>query len=100
MGWLAHAFATEESAPRWTPEDEALLDRLAAEVARRGLQAPALLFLESVKPLNFVGSQALVFLQPLAGAVFSAAEWKRAAAVLERREALPRLLERIRTAKC
>ena len=97
---LAHAFSLEDPAPRWTPEDEALLDRLAGEVARRGLSTPAVLLLESVRPLNFVGSQAMVFLQPLAGTVLSAGEWARAAALLERREALSRLTDRIAAPRC
>ncbi len=94
MGWLAHAFALGDPAP-WTPEDEALLDRLASEVVRRGLQTPAVLFLESSKPLNFLGSQAMTFLQPMAGTLFNAVEWERVAALLERREALERLAARI-----
>lgn len=76
-------------------EDEALLDRLAAEVAKRRMQAPAVLLLESVKPLNFVGSQALTFLQPLVGTLFSNVQWERVALILERREAIEMLIRRI-----
>ena len=95
MGWLAHAFALGDPQAPWAPEDEALLDRLASEVARRGMQAPAVLFLEGLRPLNFLGSQAVTFLQPLAGMLFSATEWDRVARILERREALGSLMERI-----
>ena len=94
LSWLEHAFAPEASVP-WTPADEALLERLAAGVARRGLKAPAVLFLESLRPLNFVGSQAMLFLQPMAGAALSGGEWERAARLLERRESLARLMEKI-----
>mgnify|MGYP001562322087 CR=1 FL=1 len=90
---MAHAFAVKGEP--LSIEDEALLDRLAAEVAKRRMQAPAILFLESVKPLNFVGSQALVFLQPLVGALFSTVQWERVTAILERREALELLIRRI-----
>ena len=98
MGWLDHAFALKDPGASWEPEDDALLDRLAAEVAKRRMQAPAVLFLHSVQPLNFLGSQAMVFLQPVAGMVLSPADWERAARLLERREALSRLAEKIEAA--
>ena len=98
-GWraaLAHAFSVEK--PAFSAEDLALLDRLAAEVRRRGLQSPAVLFLESLKPLNFLGSQAMQFLRPMAGVVLSEAQWARSAEILERREALEVLIRRIEEA--
>jgi hypothetical protein len=44
-----------------------LIDRLAQKVSRWGLTAPAILFLEANKPFSFIGSQALLFFQPLLG---------------------------------
>ena len=98
MGWLARAFALQDPGVPWTPGDEALLARLASEVARRRMQAPAILFLEGLRPLNFLGSQAMVFFRPLAGMALDPAEWDRAARLLERREALGRLAEKIEAA--
>lgn len=92
MSWraaLANAFSVKE--PPLEAEDEALLGRLAEEVARRRLQAPAVLLLESVRPLNFVGSQAMVFLQPFV----PAASWGRLAAILERRSSIDFLVRKI-----
>ena len=42
-----------------------LVERIAQALARWGLVAPAITFLEANKPLSFVGSQALLMLQPL-----------------------------------
>jgi len=42
-----------------------LVDRLVYLVARWGLVTPAIAFLEANKPLSFVGSQALLMLQPM-----------------------------------
>jgi hypothetical protein len=98
MTWretLAHAFAVKDPAHAWSEEDLALLDRVAHEVAKRRMQAPALLFLETVRPLNFVGSQVLVFLQPIAGAVFQGIQWERLGAILEQRESIDLLIRRI-----
>ena len=48
-----------------TPGD-ALVERLAHLVGRWGLATPAIFFLEANKPLSFIGSQALLLLQPMA----------------------------------
>ena len=42
-----------------------LVERMAHIIARWGLVTPAITFLEANKPLSFVGSQALLMLQPL-----------------------------------
>jgi hypothetical protein len=47
-----------------TPSD-ALVERLARLVDRWGLATPAIFFLEANKPLSFIGSQALLLLQPM-----------------------------------
>jgi hypothetical protein len=42
-----------------------LIERIAHLVIRWGLVTPAIAFLEVNKPLSFVGSQALLMLQPI-----------------------------------
>jgi hypothetical protein len=42
-----------------------LVERIAHTIARWGLATPAITFLEANKPLSFVGSQALLMLQPI-----------------------------------
>lgn len=85
-----------EKAPGpFSPEDEALLDRLARSTVRVGMAVPAIFFLESVKPLNFIGSQVLVFFGPLVTAFFSADGYMRLAALLERRDSLEALILKI-----
>lgn len=64
---------------------------MAETVVRRGLAAPATLFLESVAPLNFLGSQVLYGLAPLLRCACDRDEFDRAAQVLERRDSLTRL---------
>ncbi len=91
---LAHAFqvASEET---FTEEDLALLDKVAGFVVRKGMATPAVLFLESMSPLNFVGSQVMVFLQPILTTFFSTQEYEHLAEILERRESIGVLVERI-----
>jgi hypothetical protein len=83
---LRHAFAIEPPGPAEpTPEERAALEPLLAEVRRRGLVAPAALFLESSAPLNAVGAQALHFLQPIATAVLDPLRYATLSRYLERR---------------
>lgn len=76
-------------------EDGALLDRIAARIVRHGLATPAIFFLESVRPLNFVAAQTMVFFGPLATAILPRADYERLAKLLERRESVEALLVRI-----
>jgi hypothetical protein len=48
---------------RWSKDP--LVERVAQLIARWGLATPAITFLEANKPLSFVGSQALLMLQPI-----------------------------------
>jgi hypothetical protein len=43
------------------------IERLAQKISSWGLIAPAVFFLEANKPFSFIGSQALLFFQPLLG---------------------------------
>ena len=79
------------------PEDRALLERMARWLAERRLSVPAVLFLESVKPLHFVGSQALIFFEPMVKAVSSGKEYGRFASILESREGVESFLVLIET---
>lgn len=100
MKWKAirdnvkHAFAMPGSEPL-SPEEEALLDRLAAFVVRRRLSAPAAFFLTGLRPLNYVGSQAMWVLQPLAELFIAPEQFLRAQKLLERRESMELLVQRI-----
>lgn len=79
-----------------TPEQrDLLLDRVAAEIVRRRLEAPAILFLELHRPLAFFSSQALIVFAPLLAAFFTPERIHQLAGLLQERENLDRLIERI-----
>ena len=86
-----------EKTSRFSPEDEALLAAVAGRVVRMGLATPAVFFLESVKPLSFIGSQALIFFEPFIKAFFNISQYEQFARLMEDREALERLLVVIET---
>src|SRR5687768_12974062 len=82
-------------APRLSDEDAALLDRIANEVVRRRLTTPAILLLESVKPLNFVGSQFLVFMDPIVRLFLTIRDYDRFVQMLEQRDSIEWLIQAI-----
>jgi len=81
--------------PEVAPDDVALLDRLAVRLVALRLETPAILALESARPLSFVAGQAMVFLEPIVQSLFRLPEYRRLAALVERRECLSVLVDRI-----
>lgn len=82
----------ESDAPK-TREVPPLLSRLAKEIVDRSLTAPAVMFLESTKPLSFLGSQIMVFFSPFVKAFWDGASYDQLSALLEDRENIEILLE-------
>lgn len=65
MSWWKHAFAVEPDGPAIpTSEQAAVIDALCRRVVDRGMALPAILFLESSKPLGPMAAQSLLLLQP------------------------------------
>lgn len=79
-------------------EDLALLERLARRVAELRLEVPALLTLETARPLSLLAGQAMLFFEPFVQALFHLDEYRRLAALVERRDALEELARRIERA--
>ena len=95
LAGLRHAFAIEGPLGPLTEEDRKLLVRLATAVVIRRMAGPAILFLESARPLNYIGSQALVFLRPFLEPFFNPGDTRRLTEILERREGLRALVQAI-----
>ena len=68
---------------------------MAERVVALRMTVPAILTLESFKPLSFVGSQALYFFEPMVRAFFAVPDYERFAALVERRDSLEALLVKI-----
>lgn len=89
---LRHAFSTHSDSQPLSMDDVALMERIADVLVRRGMSAPATMFLDSMGPMNFLGSQALHFLTPIIDCAFNAKEVEQVARLLERRETISRLI--------
>lgn len=93
---VKYAFHIEdESKQKFSETEMALLNKVADIVVRKRLTAPAVMFLESVRPLNFLGSQVMVFFQPIVSLVVSTKEIELLAQILERRKSIPFFIELI-----
>ena len=80
-----------------TEDQEAAVDRVARFVVRFHLAVPAILALESLRPLSYTGSQFMHVLSPSITAFLSSEDWDQLAHLLEDRRGLDYLLERIET---
>jgi hypothetical protein len=78
-----------------SPEDRVLLERLAARVVELRLETPAILALESGRPLSLLASQTMLFFEPLAQALFRMPDYRRYATLVERRDVLEQLTRMI-----
>ncbi len=81
--------------PTLSEADDRLLAELAGRIVRRGLAAPAVLWLESLRPVSFLGSQAMHFLRPFVEVLGGPESFGRLAAILEERAHLERFLRHI-----
>ena len=87
-----HAFATRPALSTFSEEDETLMARVADAIVKRNMAVPATVFLESMGPMNFLGSQALHFLTPIVECAFSVKDVEHVARLLERRDTVTRLI--------
>lgn len=71
------------------------MDRFARRIVDWRMTAPAILFLESAKPLSFLGNQALIFFQPIVQSIFNFKTYDEVVEILEDRENLEYLLSKI-----
>ena len=81
--------------PALPAEEDAVLEKLAKKVVEWKMAVPAILFLESVKPLNFIGSQTMVFFEPIVQAVFNIKDYDTLRCALEKRKTIEILLLKI-----
>jgi hypothetical protein len=96
MGFFPlHSADDQNAAGKYNDEEKALLDKLAKKVVHWKMTAPAIMALESVKPLNYIGSQAMVFFEPIIQTIFNLKDYDTMRQMLERRETIEMLLLRI-----
>ena len=79
-------------------KEHAVILKLVAIIQKRKLAIPASMFLESVQPLNYIGSQMMVFFRPFLTLFFTPAEYDTFQGILEKREGIGRILDALEKA--
>jgi ASC-1-like (ASCH) protein len=87
--------SSDKEEPQLSEHESELLDKLAKKVVHWKMSVPAIVALESVKPLNYIGSQAMVFFEPMVQALFNFRDYDTFRSMMERRETIELLLQRI-----
>ncbi len=72
-----------------------LIEKLSKFIAERKMAAPAIMTIESLRPLARIGSQLMHFLAPFAEIIFNAKEYQEFAVLLENEEYVRLLIKRI-----
>ena len=78
-------------------ERDAIIGAVAGRVVQMGMAVPAIFFLESSKPLSYIGSQVMVFFGPFVQSLFGFHRYYDFAALMEDRTNVERLLVAIET---
>jgi len=92
---MAHAFAvTGENSAR-TPEQDEIIGKLARGIVSRQMAVPAIFFLQTFKPMSYIGTQALAFLDPFASALFKGSKLDEYRRTFEDRRNVEELIRRI-----
>lgn len=78
-----------------TNDDKAFLSKLANKIVELKLITPSIFFLEMVKPLNFIGSQTMVFFGPIISAFVKTDGYYKAAEIFENHHSVEFLIQEI-----
>ncbi len=75
-----------------TPEEiNDLAKRIAQKIVERDMAVPAIIFLESIKPVSFLGSQMLVFANPVVSLLVQSGDYYRFVRMIEDRDNVEKL---------
>ncbi|HDR03927.1 MAG TPA: hypothetical protein ENN84_01600 [Candidatus Marinimicrobia bacterium] len=72
--------------------NEAIISTIAEKIVKRGLEVPAIFFLETMKPMNFIGAQFLNFFGPFLEMLFPGEKYYEFTEAMEKRENVEKLL--------
>ncbi len=98
-GWLAnmrHAFAVEaDGAVAPHTAERQRIEHILERIVKREMAGPAILFLESWKPLGAITGQSMHTLTPFVGVVMEPDAWEGLARYMEKRGAIPWMVQRL-----
>ena len=83
--------------PEIAPDDLALLERVADKIVALRLELPAILTLETGRPLSLLASQTMIFFEPIVAAILRLPDYRRFAQLIERRDVVEKLVGLLET---
>lgn len=87
---------TNETDAGLSPEDrDKLIDELAQKIVNRGLETPAILFLEMNKPVAFLASQTMLVAAPFLAPIMGIEGTQRYSSLFSTQENVELLIRRI-----
>ena len=92
---LKTAFEVDRSEFCPTQRQRIIVDAIARKIVRHGMGTVAILFLESFRPMNYVASQGLVFLEPILKGTLFGDDYTEFYRMLEHRGSVDYIVERI-----
>lgn len=95
MSWLNSDPIPNEGRDIFPEEEIAIIEKVGRKVVERGMAVPAIVFLESVKPLNFISAQALIFFEPIVQTIFNIRDYDTFRSALEKRPSIELLIQKI-----
>ena len=97
MGWLNRFLISDvsESLSGPTPRQDEIFDRVTKRIVELGMTVPAILFLESSRPLNFIGSQFLLFLDPFVRIFLNSGDYAEFAEAIGDRDSFELFIQKI-----
>ncbi len=93
--WLRHAFSMDPFYEPLSADEVALLERIADFVVKRNMTVPAVLLLETSRPMNYLGSQVMAFFEPIIKIVFQGEDYTKLRLILARRPSIEHLMSLI-----
>ncbi|MFA5479772.1 MAG: hypothetical protein WC002_07280 [Candidatus Muiribacteriota bacterium] len=75
--------------------DKEVIKKLVDKINYYHMEAPAILFLESYKPLSFIGSQAMQVLSPVVNIIYSTGLYDSIMKILEKRDGVEYIIREI-----
>jgi PP-loop superfamily ATP-utilizing enzyme len=72
-----------------------LIEKVSRFIVKHRMAAPAIMTIESLRPLSRIGSQLMYFLAPFAEIIFNSKEYQEFAVILEKDEYIKLLLNKI-----
>ena len=89
------AFKVSDGKEELTPEDYALLNKVVDFLVKKRMVLPAIMFLETVHPMNFIASSTMTFFGPIMAPLLKKFEYDKLENLLQKRCTIHVLIEKL-----